>query len=56
MLETFIVAIRSWMINDKLMLNDDKTEFLVHSSMCIISNTYENTSQVNVLRNLFVHL
>ena len=21
--------VRSWMINDKLMLNDDKTEFLV---------------------------
>ena len=28
-MENCIADVRSWMINDKLMLNDDKTEFLV---------------------------
>ena len=28
-MEKCIADVRSWMINDKLMLNDDKTEFLV---------------------------
>ena len=28
-MENCITDVRSWMINDKFMLNDDKTEFLV---------------------------
>jgi len=28
-MENCITDVRSWMINDKLMLNDDETEFLV---------------------------
>ena len=28
-MEKCIANVRSWMINDKLMLNDDKTEFLM---------------------------
>ena len=28
-IENCIADVRSWMINDKLMSNDDKTEFLV---------------------------
>ena len=28
-MENYIADVHSWMINDKLMLNDDKTEFLV---------------------------
>ena len=28
-MEKCIADVHSWMINDKLMLNDDKTEFLV---------------------------
>ena len=28
-MENCVTDVRSWMINDKLMLNDDKTEFLV---------------------------
>lgn len=28
-MEKYIAAVRSWMINDKLMLNDDETEFMV---------------------------
>ena len=31
-MEKCIADVRSWMINDKLMLNDDKTEFLVSVS------------------------
>ena len=51
-----ITDVCSWMINDKLMLNDDKTEFLVigmvvHSFICILSDRYGNTLLVNVLRN-----
>ena len=36
-----IADVRSWMINDKLMLNDDKTEFLV-------IGTSEQLSKVSV--------
>ena len=28
-MEKHIAAVRSWMINDKFMLNDDETEFMV---------------------------
>ena len=32
LITTYIVDVRSWMIKNKLKLNDDKTEFLVISS------------------------
>ena len=45
-MENCIAHVRSWMINDKLMLNDDKTEFLVIGTSKQLSKVSVNSIRV----------
>ena len=61
-METCISDVKQWMIADKLMLNDDKTEFIVIASRHLLKKTAINTirvgdcdvGKVSVVRNLGV--
>ena len=44
-----IADVRSWMINDKLMLNDDKTEFLVSKQLSKVSVSNIRVGDVDVI-------
>ena len=45
-IENCIADVRSWIINDKLMLNDDKTEFLVIGTSKQLSKVSVNSIRV----------
>ena len=47
--------VRSWMINDKLMLNDDKTEFLVMGTSKQLSKVSVNSIRVGDVHVIPVH-
>ena len=59
-METCICDIRQWMTSDNLMLNDDKTDFIVIASRHVLKRAGVNTilfgdcdvSKVSVVRNL----
>ena len=59
-METCISDVKQWMTADKLMLNDDKTEFIVIASRHLLTKTAKNTirvgdcdvGKVSVARNL----
>ena len=59
-METCISEVKQWMTADKLMLNDDKTEFLVIASQHLLKKAAINTirvgdcdvGKVSVVRNL----
>ena len=59
-METCISDVKQWMTADKLMLNDDKTEFIVIASRHLLKKTAINTirvgdcdvGKVSVVRNL----
>ena len=61
-METCISDVKEWMIADKLMLNDNKTEFIVIASQHLLKKTAINTTRVgdcdvgkvSVVRNLGV--
>ena len=42
-METCISDVKQWMTADKLMLNDDKTEFIVIASRHLLKKTAVNT-------------
>ena len=58
-METYISDVKQWMTSDKLMLNDDKTEFIVTASRHLLKMAAVNTirvgdcdvSKVSVVRN-----
>ena len=45
-MENCIADVRSWIINEKLMLNDDKTEFLVIGTSKQLSNVSVSSIRV----------
>ena len=59
-METCISDVKQWMTSDKLMLHDDKTEFIVTASRHLLKKAAVNTirvgdcdvSKVSVVRNL----
>ena len=59
-METCISDVKQWMTSDKLMLNDDKTEFVVTTSRHLLKKAAVNTirvgdcdvSKISVVRNL----
>ena len=59
-METCILDVKQWMTSDKLMLHDDKTEFIVIASRHLLKRAAVNTirvrdcdvSKVSVVRNL----
>ena len=59
-METCISDVKQWMTSDKLMLHDDKTEFVVTASRHLLKKAAVNTirvgdcdvSKVSVVRNL----
>ena len=59
-METCISDVKQWMTSNKLMLNDDKTEFIVTASRHLVKKAAVNTirvgdcdvSKVSVVRNL----
>ena len=59
-METCIWDVKLWMTSDKLMLNDDKTEFVVTASRHLLKKAAVNTirvgdcdvSKMSVVRNL----
>ena len=48
-MEKCIANVRSWMINDKLMLNDDKTEFLMIGTSKQLSRVSVRVGDVDVI-------
>ena len=48
-MEKCIANVRSWMINDKLMLNDDKTEFLMIGTSKQLSRVSARVDDVDVI-------
>ena len=54
-MENCIADIRSWMISDKLMLNDDKTEFLVIGTSKQLSKVSVNSFRVGEVDVIPVH-
>ena len=59
-METCIWDVKQWMTSDKLMLNDDRTEFVVTASRHLLKKAAVNTirvgdcdvSKMSVVRNL----
>ena len=59
-METCIWDVKQWMTSDKLMLNDDRTEFVVTESRHLLKKAAVNTirvggcdvSKMSVVRNL----
>ena len=54
-MENCIADVRSWMINDKLMLNDDKTEFLVIGTSKHLSKVSVSSIRVGDVDVIPVH-
>ena len=53
--ENCIAAVRTWMINEKLMLNDDKTEFLVIETSKQLSKVSVSSIRVGDVDVIPVH-